>query len=110
MTIEGRERMQAGEKGPVRWLKRVKRGPHLLLLKQAGVSQKQLLSVPDKPFLLCYSFFLQDCFALISSRFHLDKERRQHCDLPGKHVAHVQLHKEVKVDIPFEVVAEAEEA
>ena len=28
----------------------------------------------------------------------------------GNYVAHVQLHKEVKVDIPFEVVAEAEEA
>ena len=84
MTIGGRERIQVGEKGPVRWLKWVKTGPHLLLLKQAGVSQKQLLSVPDKPFLLCYSFFLQDCFALISSRFHLDKERRQHCDLPGR--------------------------
>ena len=28
----------------------------------------------------------------------------------GNYVAHVQLHKEVKVDIPFEVVAETEEA
>ena len=28
----------------------------------------------------------------------------------GKYVANVQLHKEVKVEIPFEVVAEAEEA
>ena len=28
----------------------------------------------------------------------------------GNYVANVQLHKEVKVEIPFEVVAEAEEA
>lgn len=64
-----------GGQGPSEWLKGLKRGSHLLLLKRAEPPSPRhnYPRVPDKPFLLYYIFSLQDRFALIQLGFTCTK-------------------------------------
>lgn len=76
--------MQAGDRGPVRW-RAGEEGTSPAAAETSLCFTKQFTErFLTSPFLLYYSLSLQDCSVLISTRFHLDKERRIHCDLPGK--------------------------